>query len=144
MVYLSSAAIEFLKELPRPVNSIWIFPSARSNGIHPLSTGAMDRVIDVLHQRSLATGGPGLIDKVQSEKAGRPIIVTQHGTCRTTFKTWSRTGENRKLLDEEAVELCMAHKLEDDYDGAYNRATLEPERRFVMEEWGKFCTKQLC
>lgn len=144
MVYLSSAAIEFLKELPRPVNSIWIFPSARSNGIHPLSTGAMDRVIDVLHQRSLATGGPGLIDKVQSEKAGRPVIVTQHGTSRTTFKTWSRTGENRKLLDEEAVELCMAHKLEDNYDGAYNRATLEPERRFVMEEWGKFCTKQLC
>lgn len=139
LVYLSEAAIELLQDLKMFKRSQWIFPSPRDNGIKPLSTGAMDRVIDVLHARSLAMGGPGLIDRVRSEKEGKPVIVTQHGTSRATFKTWSRTGENRKLLDEEAVELCMAHKLEDDYDGAYNRASLEKERRQAMELWGKFC-----
>ena len=33
----------------------------------------------------------------------------------------------------------MAHRLKDDYDGAYNRSTLELERQFFMEKWGEFC-----
>lgn len=138
-VYLSIAAVELLKSMPRANSSPWVFPSPKDGGIRPLSDGAMDRIIDVLHKKNVAMGGKGWIDPVQSKQEGRPVIITQHGTCRASFKTWSKTGERRKLLDEEAVELCLAHKLEDDYGGAYNRATLEPERRFVMEEWGKYC-----
>ncbi len=112
-VFLSQAAIDLLQSIERMQGVDWIFPSSRQGGVRPLSTGAMDRVIDVQHQHSLASGGKGWIDPVQTKREGRPVIITQHGTCRATFKTWSRTGENRKLLDEEAVELCMAHKLED-------------------------------
>lgn len=32
----------------------------------------------------------------------------------------------------------MAHRLKDDYDGAYNLATLELERQFFMEKWESF------
>lgn len=77
------------------------------------------------------------------KRKGVLVIATQHGTSRASFKTWTKTGENRKLFDEEAVELCMAHKLQDDYGGAYNRATLEPERRQVMEAWGQYCFSKL-
>lgn len=37
----------------------------------------------------------------------------------------------------------MAHKLKDDYGGAYNRATLEAERRAVMAAWGRFCFQKI-
>ena len=45
-------------------------------------------------------------------------------------------------FDTDAVELCMAHHLKDDYNGAYNRTTLEEERREVMEAWGDYCLSQ--
>ena len=69
-------------------------------------------------------------------------MITQHATARASFKTWASTGENRKKFDSDAVELCMAHHLKDDYNGAYNRATLEAERREVMEAWGLYCLSQ--
>ena len=124
-VYLSDEALSILTALPR--DSELIFPSPRLK--KALSDAAMGQVFSRLHQRSVNNGGKGWVDPVLSEKAGRPITATQHGTARASFKTWSKSGENRRLLDEEAVELCMAHKLKDDYGGAYNRATLEAERR---------------
>ena len=108
-----------------------------------LSDAAMGIVFARLHERSLQSGGKGWIDPVLSKKEGVLVIATQHGTSRASFKTWTKNGENRKLFDEEAVELCMAHKLQDDYGGAYNRATLEPERRQVMEAWGQYCFSKL-
>lgn len=63
-------------------------------------------------------------------------------TARASFKTWASTGENRKKFDADAVELCMAHHLRDDYNGAYNRTPLEEERREVMEAWGDYCLSQ--
>ena len=69
-------------------------------------------------------------------------MITQHATARASFKTWASTGENRKKFDADAVELCMAHQLKDDYNGAYNRTTLVEERREVMEAWGRYCLSQ--
>ena len=37
----------------------------------------------------------------------------------------------------------MAHKLKDDYAGAYNRAQLEDERREVMQLWSDFCYSEI-
>lgn len=138
-VYLSDEALSILTALPR--DSELIFPSPRLK--KALSDAAMGQVFSRLHQRSVNNGGKGWVDPVLSEKAGRPITATQHGTARASFKTWSKSGENRRLLDEEAVELCMAHKLKDDYGGAYNRATLEAERRAVMAAWGRFCFQKI-
>ena len=127
-VFLSKEAKALLMGLPR-INE-WVFPSPWK--MEPFSDAAMGKVFDDLHALDVKRGGRGWIDPVQSKEKGRPIGATAHGTCRATFKTWARIGENRQLLDDEAVELCLAHKLKDDYDGAYNRATLEPERREVM------------
>lgn len=134
-VFLSNEAITLLKSLP-PLNE-WVFPSPRI--LKPMSDAAMGKVFDTLHEKNIAEGGRGWIDPEQTKEKGYPVGATAHGTSRASFKTWARTGENRKLLDDEAVELCMAHKLRDDYAGAYNRAQLEDERREVMQAWSDFC-----
>lgn len=136
-VFLSEAALQILKLVPRIKGLDLIFSSSLK--LQPLSDAAKGKVFKDMHERRLAEDGIGWIDPVLSKKLGKPCIATQHGTARAGFKTWARSGENRKLLDDDAVELCMAHRLKDDYGGAYNRTTLEPERRFIMEKWGKFC-----
>ena len=133
--FLSNEAITLLESLPR--FNEWVFPSPRL--LKPMSDAAMGKVFDTLHDKNIAEGGRGWIDPEQTKEKGYPVGATAHGTCRASFKTWARTGENRKLLDDEAVELCMAHKLKDDYAGAYNRAQLEDERRAVMQAWSDFC-----
>lgn len=139
-VFLSETAIRILRMVPRIKGINLIFPSPLR--LQPLSDAAMGKVFKDMHEKRFAEDGIGWIDPILSKKLGKPCIATQHGTARAGFKTWARSGENRKILDDDAVELCMAHRLKDDYDGAYNRSTLEPERRFVMEEWGKFCLSQ--
>lgn len=139
-VFLSEAALRILRMVPRIKGINLIFPSPLR--LQPLSDAAMGKVFKDMHEKRFAEDGIGWIDPILSKKLGKPCIATQHGTARAGFKTWARSGENRKILDDDAVELCMAHRLKDDYDGAYNRSTLEPERRFVMEEWGKFCLSQ--
>lgn len=140
IVFLSSAALEILKMVPHVEGIDLIFPSPMK--LHPMSDTAMGKVFKDMHEHRFAHDGIGWIDPVLTKKLGKTCIATQHGTARAGFKTWARTGDNRKLLDDDAVELCMAHRLKDDYGGAYNRSTLENERRFVMEEWGKFCLSE--
>lgn len=136
IVYLSKAAIELLEAQPRV--SKYVFPSPRNKNM-PMSDNALSICMHRLHDERFAIDGVGWVDPVMTEKKGRPVIATQHGTARAGFKTWCRTGENRVRFDDEAVELCMAHRLRDDYNGAYNRATLANERRAVMEAWGDYC-----
>lgn len=135
-VFLSDQTLTILNSMTMYPGVEWVFPSKRK--MKPLTDAAMSAVFKRLHEKKLAEDGIGWVDPVQTEKEKRPVVATQHGTARACFKTWSKTGENRKLLDEDAVELCMAHGLKDDYDGAYNRAELENERRFVMQQWADF------
>ena len=140
IVYLSSAAIKILNLLPRYSNDGYLFPSPRT--MLALSDNAMRAVIQQLHEERLAEDGIGWIDPILSQKTGMPCMITQHATARASFKTWSSSGENRKKFDVDAVELCLAHHLKDDYNGAYNRTTLVEERREVMEAWGVYCLSQ--
>ena len=135
--FLSDEALAVL-DCVTPINGCdYIFASPHT--LEPFSDAALGKVIKDLHEAKFASDGIGWIDREASAREGRPVVATAHGTARATFKTWARTGENRKRLDDEAVELCLAHKLKDDYAGAYNRATLEDERREVMSAWGAFC-----
>ena len=138
-VFLSDEALALLKSIP-PVNE-WVFPSPAKQ--MPMTDAAMGKVFDILHVRNVMAGGRGWIDPEQTKEKGYPVGATAHGTCRASFKTWARSGENRKKLDDEAVELCLAHKLKDDYAGAYNRTKLEDERREVMQAWGSFCYSKI-
>ena len=138
IVFLSDQAIDLLKGLHRECD--WVFPNLKKK---PFSDATPGDIIRKLHEQNVSQGGKGWIDPEQSKEQGTPVVATIHGTARATFKTWTRTGENRKLLDEEAVELCMAHNLKDAYDGAYNRAKLEQERRQVMQAWADYCYSKI-
>ena len=138
IVFLSDQAIDLLKGLHRECD--WVFPNLKRK---PFSDATPGDIIRKLHEQNVSQGGKGWIDPEQSKEQGKPVVATIHGTARATFKTWTRTGENRKLLDEEAVELCMAHNLKDAYDGAYNRAKLEQERRQVMQAWADYCYSKI-
>lgn len=136
-VYLSKQALDILKDLRVMTDCPWIFPSVRKS--KPLTDASLSAVFRRLHAKKIEEDGIGWVDPHLTEKEGKPVVATQHGTARACFKTWARTGQNRSLFDDDAVELCMAHKLKDDYAGAYNRATLEPERRKVMQAWADYC-----
>ena len=138
-VFLSTQAKRILESLPR-IND-WVFCSSRIPG--PMSDMAMSKIFKMLNEQSLQSGGAGWLDRQQSKTLGFPVLATVHGTARASFKTWARTGSNRRKFDDDAVELCLAHKLPDQYDGAYNRAQLEPERRAVMQAWGDFCYSKI-
>ena len=94
-----------------------------------------------LHEKKFAEDGIGWIDPHKTEKTGEPCTITVHGTARATFRTWAKDDElgNNRKFDQEAVELCLLHSKNDAYNGAYDRAKLEKERRFVMNCWGQYC-----
>ena len=133
-IFLSTQAIDLLKAMPRECEYVFY---SRANTT--FSDAAPGMVFRQLNKLALLSGQSGWLDRRQTKELGKPVIATAHGTARATFDTWFRTGENRKLFDPDAVELCLAHNLKDDYNGAYNRATLEPERRKVMQAWADYC-----
>ena len=138
-VFLSSAAIALLKAQPRYPGVDLVFPSPHRRTV--ISDAGIGQVIGDMHAESLAAGGDGWLDLVQTEKYSEPVRVTVHG-FRATFKTWTRSDDNLKRFHPDAVEMCLAHKLDDGFDGAYDRATLEDERKRVMESWGEFCVSK--
>ena len=83
----------------------------------------------------------GRIDPHMRTERGKPCCITVHGIACLTCKTWAKDDElgNKRLFDQEAVELCMLHGKKDAYQGAYDRARLPKERKRIMETWGKYC-----
>lgn len=136
-IFLSQEAIELLNSLPK--TSKYIFAS-REYG-HHLSDAAPSQLIRGMDSRKAEIDGRGWRDFSQIGENGEPPLITQHGTARATFKTWTKddqTGNNRKF-DQEAVELCLLHARKDIYKGAYDRSQLTQERRAVIDAWGRFC-----
>ena len=133
-IFLSREALAILKQIPQTEEYVFTNQSGK-----PFSDAAPGMVIKQMNRERAKDNLEPWLDHVQSNEKKEPVAVTVQGTARATFKTWTKTGENRKLLDEEAVELCMAHNLQDDYNGAYNRTTLEDERRVVMQAWADYC-----
>ena len=133
--FMSDQVYDLLMSLPR--ESELVFPAPRKGGV--MSDATPGKVFEDMHIQSLGTGGAGWVDPVLSKLEKKLVRATFHGTSRAGLKTWSRSGEQRNTIDKEAVELCMGHKLDDPYDGAYDRATLEDERRDVLQKWADFC-----
>ena len=133
--FMSDQVYELLMALPR--DNELVFPAPQTRGV--LSDATPGKVFEDLHIQSLSTGGAGWVDPVLSKLEKKLVRATFHGTSRAGLKTWSKSGEQRKIIDAEAIELCMGHKLDDPYDGAYNRATLEDERRFALQMWADYC-----
>lgn len=83
----------------------------------------------------------GWIDKAESLKRGREVRATQHGIARATFRTWSQDDAlgNDKRFDARTAELCLHHKVNDAYNGAYERNESFIRRREMMEAWADYC-----
>lgn len=141
-IFLSEQALSLLKNLPRFNSTELVFPSNR--GSH-LSDCGINMFLRGLHEKKFTEDGIGWIDPHKTKKTGKSCIITVHGTARATFRTWAKDDElgNNRKFDQEAVELCLLHSKNDAYNGAYDRAKLEKERRFVMDCWGKYCYSRL-
>lgn len=138
VVYLSDEAIDLLKSMPRRPDTDYVFPNEAGK---PFSDMGMRALILRLNSEALSRGEEPLLDREQTARLGKPVLMTQHGTCRACFKTWSKS--DGRTFNVDAVELCLAHQIDYRYSGAYDRAKLENERREVMAEWAKFCTSKL-
>lgn len=136
-VMLSRQAISILESLPK--DGEYVFRS----GYGGVTSAALYNTIREINFQRESIGLPKWIDKEQQEKYGREVIITAHGVARASFKTWTRTGENLRKFHTDAVELCLAHTIDKKYDGAYDRASLEEERRLVMAAWGEFCFSRI-
>mgnify|MGYP006955382455 FL=1 len=61
--------------------------------------------------------------------------LTQHG-FRSTFREWA--GETT-AHPREVIEHALIHSLKDKAEATYQRGTLVPKRRKLMEDWSKYC-----
>lgn len=61
--------------------------------------------------------------------------ITVHG-FRSSFSDWAI----ERGADARLVDLCLAHKLKDATEAAYNRTTRVDERRELMQAWADFLT----
>ena len=139
-VFLSDAAVDLLKKVTPFVGNDLVFASPFTG--KPLTDMAVSSLVKKMNQQAEKEGRAPWLDKRQTEQLGTPIRITVHGS-RASFMTWTRTGENLKRFDSKAVEMCLAHSVDDGYGGAYDRAELVEERRKIMEAWGDFCTSRL-
>lgn len=140
VVYLSDAAVDFLRSLPCVKKEDFIFPTIHGSA---LSDMAMNMQLRRLNAESASRGEEVLRDEEQSRRLGKDVQITQHGTSRASFKTWTKSDGNARRFNADAVELCLAHKIDHRFHGAYDRAKMEEERREVMQAWGEFCFSRL-
>lgn len=118
-----------------------------------LSENTMNHRIKALDKKDRSNGGKGFRDpaiyqtdkttgEIKKDANGKPLhrIATQHGICRACFGTWARA--EHPELNREVIEMCLHHKPNDPYHGAYDR---ERDRRFLslrarlLQEWADFC-----
>ena len=138
-VYLSDQAVELLRSIPRKKEYVFIGDTTGS----PIDSTTYVRALEYLVRTRVRNGLPKWIDKRQTKLLGKEVNLTPHGIARASFKTWTRTGENLRRFYTDAVEMCLAHSVDDKYDGAYDRASLEEERRRVMAAWGEYCFSKI-
>ena len=141
VVYLSDAAVNMLNNTPRFADTDLVFPSPMTHG--PISIATLGMAMRKLSDKRMAAIGRRWEDPNIIDKTGAPAIATQHGTARASFKTWTRNEENLHKYNHDAVEMCLAHSIKDAYRGAYDRATLEAERRRIMQDWGEYCWSKI-
>ncbi|MFN3582963.1 tyrosine-type recombinase/integrase [Phenylobacterium sp.] len=118
-VPLSPAALAVLEAATPPEGGkpgAWVFPSLWRPG-KPLSTAAMERVLDDLGLQGRAT---------------------VHG-MRSTFRDWAGDCTN---FDKETIEAALAHLVGDETERAYRRGDALLKRRKLMEAWAGFLAER--
>ncbi|WP_370826804.1 hypothetical protein [Parasutterella excrementihominis] len=81
------------------------------------------------------------IDCEQTRSREKEVRATPHGIARATFRTWAQDDElgNDQRFSDRVAELCLHHKPQDGYNGAYERNKSFIRRREMMDAWAKYC-----
>lgn len=139
-IYLSKASLQLLKWIEKRSEYVFVSKFCKT-----YSDSVFKAVILQLNEEHIRFGGPEFVDKSMLDpKTQKPMPITQHGTARSSFKCWASSDENaKKNYNVDAVEMCMLHERKDPLKGAYDRTKHIPERRRIMEDWGKFCTSMI-
>lgn len=130
IVPLADEVIEFLKQLPRQDGMDLIFPNPDGD----VMSGTMFSKVPHL----LPTAW---IDTEQTRLREEVVCATMHGIARATFRTWAQDDElgNDQRFDARTAELCLHHKPQDGYNGAYERNKSFIRRREMMSAWAEYC-----
>lgn len=130
VIPLSRQATELLMRIKASaVSNKLVFPSDMTGC--EMNHGAMNDLIKRSHEQEIKLGREGWIDREQSARFNKPMIVTPHGVCRATFKTWA---EDNKV-DPLVSELILHHNIGD----RYNRVDRFEFKKRVLQDWADFC-----
>jgi integrase len=122
---------------------LWTVPGDRMKAGRehrvPLSAGAV-AVLEHIGKRSdyvFSDGGklPYWALERMLRRIGRDGI-TVHG-FRAAFRTWAA---ERTSYPREIIEQCLAHRVGDAVEQAYQRSDQVEKRRRLMAEWSEFCS----
>ncbi len=145
VVPLSNQALSLLKILKkisqyRPSPYVFCSPAKHS----ALSDRSLLSVIHKMCTDKLLAGKPGYVDPNLLDKNGKPRTITAHGTARAAFRTWAQDDElgNDRRFSVRTAELCLHHKSDDGYDGAYERGKAMKSRREMMQAWADYCSSE--
>lgn len=111
-VLLSNPALELLRDLPREVNSPYLFVGSRAG--RSVSNASIASLLKVLHDGS----------------------ITLHG-FRSCFSTWAH---EHTAFDSHSIEISLAHAVGNAIEQSYRRGDLLDKRRQLMAAWARFCT----
>jgi integrase len=88
----------------------------------------MGKVMRMVHEADLKSGGRGYVDAKTGEQA------VPHG-MRSAYRTWVA---ERTAFDGDLAEVALFHKVGNKVAQAYNRAEQVEKRRHMMAAWGGF------
>lgn len=134
IVPLSDEVVAFLQTLERHDDQDLIFPNSKGKVLTDTMVSSVVRRV------------PGRwIDEDQSRKMERDVRATIHGIARASFRTWSQDDRlgNDKRYDYRVAEICLHHKANDAYKGAYERNKSFIRRREMMADWAKYCFSKM-
>jgi integrase len=120
---------------------LWTVPEIRMKGDRQHEVPLVDQAM------ALVDGAEGLL--FRSSITGKPISGTALAKCiarhtsspatthgfRSTFRDWA--GDCTEF-PETLAEFALAHKLDDETEAAYRRATALAKRRKLMEAWASY------
>jgi integrase len=122
---LTDSMVALLESLPRLAGSNLVFWAPRGGA---LSDATMGKVMRMVHEADLKSGGRGYVDAKTGEQA------VPHG-MRSAYRTWVA---ERTAFDGDLAEVALFHKVGNKVAQAYNRAEQVEKRRHMMAAWGGF------
>ncbi len=127
VVPLTKRCVEILHQVPKRDDSPYVFAAVRGG---KLSDATVGKLVKSIHNAEVERGGKGFVDHRQDK---RPVVP--HG-FRSTFRDWAAECSS---YPREVIEHCLAHRLRDRAEAAYQRGSILPKRIELMALYDQFC-----